>query len=103
MKVTVSDVVSPSYFVALAAVELGYFKEEGIDAEFVPTPADASQALRDGEIDFIGGSAYTALRAFPGWKGGKLLCALSHYTYWFLAIRADIGAKQGDMNAVKGR
>ena len=102
MRVTVSDVVSPSYFVATAAVELGYFKDEGLDAEFVQTPAEASQALYDGEIDFVGGSAYTGLRSFPGWQGGKLLFALSHYTYWFLAIRADIPAQQGDLNAVKG-
>ena len=102
MRVTVSDVVSPSYFVATAAVELGYFKDEGLDAEFVQTPAEASQALYDGEIDFVGGSAYTGLRSFPGWQGGKLLCALSHYTYWFLAIRTDIPAQQGDLNAVKG-
>jgi NitT/TauT family transport system substrate-binding protein len=103
MRLTVSDVVSPSYFVATGAVELGYFKAEGVDVEFVPTPDDASEALRDGRLDFIGGSAYTALRAFPAWRGGKLLCALSHYTYWFLAIRSDIPAKQGDVNAVKGR
>jgi ABC-type nitrate/sulfonate/bicarbonate transport system substrate-binding protein len=102
MRVTVSDVVSPSYFVATAAVELGYFKSEGLDAEFVQTPAEASQSLRDGGVDFVGGSAYTGLRAFPGWRGGKLLCALSHYTYWFLAIRADIPAQQGDIDAVKG-
>src|SRR5581483_11325414 len=38
MLVTVSDVVSPSYFVATAAVELGYFKSEGVDAEFVFQP-----------------------------------------------------------------
>lgn len=73
MRLTVSDVVSPSYFVATAAVALGFFASEGVEAEFVPSPADASQALRDGSIDFIGGSAYTALRAFPGWQGGKLL------------------------------
>ena len=102
MRVTVSDVVSPSYFVATAAVELGYFADEGVPAEFVPTPENASQALRDGEIDFIGGSAYTTLRAFPGWRGGKLLCALSHHTYWFLAVRADLPATQGDVAAVKG-
>jgi NitT/TauT family transport system substrate-binding protein len=102
MRVTVSDTVSPSYFVATAAVELGFFKSEGLDAEFVPTPAEASQSLRDGSVDFVGGSAYTGLRAFPGWRGGKLLCALSQYTYWFLAIRADIPAEQGDVAAVKG-
>lgn len=102
MRLTVSDVVSPSYFVATAAVELGYFAEEGVPVEFVPTPPDASTALREGEIDFIGGSAYTALRAFPEWRGGKLLCTMSQYTYWFLAIRVDIPTEKGDVQALKG-
>ena len=103
MRLTVSDVVSPSYFVATAAVALGFFKEEEVDIELVPTPSSASQALRDGDIDFIGGSAYTTFSAFPEWQGAKVLCALAHYTYWFLAIRADIPAQKGDLSAVKGR
>jgi len=103
MRLTVSDVVSPSYFVATAAVELGFFRAEGLDVEFVTTPADTPTAFRNGEIDFVGGSPYTTLDTFPEWKGAKLLCALSQYNYWFLAMRADIGAKRGDISAVKGR
>jgi ABC-type nitrate/sulfonate/bicarbonate transport system substrate-binding protein len=38
MRLAVSDVVSPSYFVATAAVELGFFQAEGLDVEFVATP-----------------------------------------------------------------
>ena len=38
MRVTVSDVVSPSYFPLTAAVELGFFKAEGLDAEFIFPP-----------------------------------------------------------------
>jgi ABC-type nitrate/sulfonate/bicarbonate transport system substrate-binding protein len=102
MRLAVSDVVSPSYFVATAAVELGFFKAEGVDAEFVSPPADGPQALRDGRIDFLGASPYIGLAGFPNWRGGKLLCALSQYAYWFLAVRADLGAKRGDINAVKG-
>src|SRR5262249_33864910 len=102
MRLTVSDVVSPSYFVATAAVELGFFKAEGIDAEFVFPPEDPHQALRDGRLDLMVGSAYNGVLAFPEWRGGKLLCALSQYAYWFLAVRADLGAVRGDVNAVKG-
>src|SRR5215208_1715497 len=102
MRVTVSDVVSPSYFVALAAVELGYFKAEGVDAEFVVSPPDGSKALRAGEIDFLGASPYVGFMDFPGWRGGKVLAALSQHTYWFLAVRADLDARKGDINAVKG-
>jgi len=70
--------------------------------EFVFPPADPSQALREGIVDFYGGSPYTGLHAFPGWRGGVLLCALSHYTYWFLAVRSDLTCERGDVSAVKG-
>jgi ABC-type nitrate/sulfonate/bicarbonate transport system substrate-binding protein len=102
MRLTVADAISPSYFVAIAAVQLGFFRQEGLDVEFVFSPPNPSQALKEGAIDFFGGSPYTGLRAFPGWRGGVLLCALSHYTYWFLAIRSDIECERGDVGAVKG-
>jgi NitT/TauT family transport system substrate-binding protein len=102
MRITVADAISPSYFVAIAAVQLGFFKEEGVEMEFVFPPADPSQALRDGVVDFYGGSPYTGLHRFPGWRGGAVLCALSHYTYWFLAVRSDLKYEQGDVSAVKG-
>jgi len=102
MRLTVADAISPSYFVAIAAVELGFFQQEGIEMEFVFSPPDPSHAMRDGAIDFIGGSPYTSLRAFPGWRGGALLCALSHDNYWFLAVRSDIKCERGDVSAVKG-
>jgi ABC-type nitrate/sulfonate/bicarbonate transport system substrate-binding protein len=102
IRLTVADAISPSYFVAIAAVELGFFQREGIDMEFVFSPPDPSQALKDGAIDFFGGSPYTGLRAFPGWRGGALLCALAQDNYWFLAIRSDIECERGDVSAVKG-
>jgi ABC-type nitrate/sulfonate/bicarbonate transport system substrate-binding protein len=102
MRLTVADAISPSYFVAIAAVQLGFFRQEGIDMEFVFSPPDPSKALREGTVDFFGGSPFTGLRAFPGWRGGVLLCALSHYTYWFLAVRSDVTGEQGDVSAVKG-
>lgn len=102
LRLTVADVVSPSYFVATAAVELGFFRAEGLDAAFVPPPANPARALRDGEIDFLGTSAYSGLSAFPDWRGLKLLCALAHHAYWFLAVRADLGARRGDVNALRG-
>jgi len=103
VRVSCSDLVSPSYFVALAAVDLGYFKEEGVDAEFIrPEEVDGSNSLVDGSLDFYACSPYIGLMEFPGWKGGKVLCSLSHYTYWFLGVRADLHAKKGDMSALKG-
>jgi len=104
MKIAIPDLVSNSYFPAIAAVDLGFFKEEGLDMELeLIFPVDHTlEKLRDGEIDFVGGSAHSTPHAFPQWKGGKLLGALAQGMYWFLILRSDLGAKQGDIEAVKG-
>jgi NitT/TauT family transport system substrate-binding protein len=103
-RLVVADLDSPSYFVATAAVELGLFREEGIDAELERAygALNGPERLRNGEVHFLGGPAYMAARAFPGWKGVKLLCALSQYSYWFLAVRADLDVRRGDLEALKG-
>ena len=101
-RLTVADLDSPSYFVSTAAVDLGFFKREGIEVEFVYKVKDGPERMRYGTIDFFGGPAFAATRAFPGWKGAKLLCALSQYSYWFMAVRADLDIKRGDINALKG-
>src|SRR5215472_18962204 len=105
MKLAVPDLISNSYFPAAAAVELGFFKEEGLDVSLeLVFPVDlAYREMRDGHIDFVGGSAHSALAAFPEWDGAKLLCAQAQGMYWFLVIRADQGAKRGDVGVVKGR
>ncbi len=104
MKVVVPDLISNSYFPAVAAVDLGFFKDQGIDATLENIfPVDlAFEKLRDGEVDFVAGSAHAALVAFPDWQGVKLLCALSQGMYWFLVLHTDIGAKRGEIEAVKG-
>jgi NitT/TauT family transport system substrate-binding protein len=103
-KLSVADLDSPSYFVATAAVELGFFKEEGVEIELIRAYGGpvGPERLRDGELDFYGGPAYAATRAFPDWKGAKLLCALAQYSYWFLAVRADLVATRGDLAALRG-
>jgi ABC-type nitrate/sulfonate/bicarbonate transport system substrate-binding protein len=100
----VADVDSPSYFVASAAVKLGFFKQEGVDVEFIPEygAKHAPERLREGTIHFLGGPAFAATRAFPGWKGVKLLCALSQYSYWFMGVRKDLDIQRGDIKALKG-
>src|SRR5205807_546201 len=77
MKLAVPDLISNSYFPAAAAVELGFFKQEGLDVllELIFPVDKCYAALRDGTIDFVGGSAHPALAAFPDWRGVKLLCA----------------------------
>src|SRR5579862_6336013 len=103
-RLSVADLDSPSYFVAAAAVDLGFFKEEGVETELLRDfgAKNGTEALRDGTLHFFGGPAFAATRAFPTWKGAKLLCALAQYSYWFLAVRADLNVKRGDMNALKG-
>jgi len=103
MRLTVADAISPSYFVAVAAVQLGFFQQEGVDMEFVFAPPNPSQALKDGAIDFFGGSPYTGLRTFPGGRGGVLLCALSHYNYWFLGhLERERHERRVDLDTVLG-
>ncbi len=104
MRLAVPDLVSNSYFPALAAVELGFFREQGIDVdlELISPAGRAMEALRDGRVDFVAGPAHAALLAFPEWRGAKLLAALSQHTYWLLVLRASLGARPGDVAAVKG-
>jgi NitT/TauT family transport system substrate-binding protein len=105
MKLAVPDMISNSYFPAIAAIELGFFKQEGLDVSLeLIFPVDkAYEALREGRVDFVGGSAHSALAAFPQWQGVKLLCAQAQGMYWFLVLHKDFGAKRGDVAAVKGR
>ena len=105
MKLAVPDMISNSYFPAIAAAELGMFAKEGLDVSVeLMFPVDkAYAALRDGAVDFVGGSAHSALAAFPEWHGVKLLCAQAQGMYWFLVMHKEFGATRGDIAAVKGR
>jgi ABC-type nitrate/sulfonate/bicarbonate transport system substrate-binding protein len=97
--------ISNSYFPAEAAVELGFFAEEGLDIELeLIFPVDkAYAALHEGAVDFVGGSAHSALSAFPEWEGVKLLCAQAQGMYWFLVMHTDLRPVRGDLSVVKGR
>jgi NitT/TauT family transport system substrate-binding protein len=105
VKIAVPDLISNSYFPAAAAVELGFFHQEGLDValEMIFPVDKAYMALHDGAVDFVGGSAHSALAAFPEWNGVKLLCAQAQGMYWFLVMHADLAPKRGDIGIVKGR
>lgn len=105
MKIAVPDMISNSYFPAEAAVELGFFRAEGLDVtlEMIFPVDKAYMALRNGEVDFVGGSAHSALAAFRQWDGVKLICAQAQGMYWFLVMHKDFAARRGDIGAVKGR
>jgi NitT/TauT family transport system substrate-binding protein len=104
-KIAVPDLISNSYFPAIAATELGKFREQGLDAEIelIFPVSKAYEALRAGDVDCVAGSAHSALAAFPEWRGVKLLCAQGQGMYWFLVMRSDIEPKRGDVSVVRGR
>ncbi|HKA42076.1 MAG TPA: ABC transporter substrate-binding protein [Burkholderiales bacterium] len=104
LRVAVPDLVSPSYFPAIAAVELGFFKQEGLDAtvELLFPVTRTYEELRENRLDFVAGAAHAPLYAFRNWNGCKLLAALAQHMYWFLVLRRDLGAKRGDLAAVRG-
>jgi ABC-type nitrate/sulfonate/bicarbonate transport system substrate-binding protein len=104
IKLAVPDMISNSYFPAIAAIELGFFKQQSLDVELeMIFPVDkAYMALCDGAVDIVGGSAHSALAAFPEWQGVKLLCAQAQGMYWFLVMHKDLGAQRGELDVVKG-
>ena len=104
VRIAVPDLISNSYFPAPAAVELGYFGNEGLEVgyELIFPVDDSNRALRDGRVDFVAGSAHSTLAAFPEWQGAKLVCALSQGMYWLLVARADLEIERGNTDALKG-
>jgi len=105
MRIAVPDLISNSYFPAIAAVELGCLRDEEIDATVeLLFPVDAAyRALAAGEVDVVAGSAHSALAAFPEWRGVKLLAAQAQGMYWFLVMRADLAAARNDVSVVRGK
>jgi NitT/TauT family transport system substrate-binding protein len=105
VRLAIPDLISNSYFPALAAAELGFFEREGLEisAELIFPVDRAYEALRDGAVDFVGGAAHGALAAFAEWRGVKLLGALAQGMYWFLVMRKELGIARGDLAALRGR
>jgi ABC-type nitrate/sulfonate/bicarbonate transport system substrate-binding protein len=99
LRLAIPDLISPSYFPAIAAVELGFLDAK---LELLYPVTRTYEDLRDGKLDFVGGASHAALYAFKDWQGGKLLCALAQNMYWFLILKKSVNAKKGDLSAVKG-
>jgi len=102
--IAVPDLVTNSYFPALAAEELGLYRAEGVDARVsLLAPAlGAMAALRDGRVQGVVTAVHTTLSAFPGWNGARVVVAVAQGTPWLLVLRADHPAARGDVSAVKG-
>jgi NitT/TauT family transport system substrate-binding protein len=100
IRVAIPDLISPSYFPAIAAVEMGFLP--GATLELLYPVTKTYEELREGRLDFVGGAAHAALYAFKDWNGGRLLCALAQHMYWFLVVRKDLNARRGDLQVLKG-
>src|SRR4051812_29875372 len=100
LRVAIPDLISPSYFPAIAAVEMGFLP--GATLELLYPVTKTYEELREGRLDFVGGAAHAALYAFKDWQGGRLLCALAQHMYWFLVVRSDLKPKKGDLTVLKG-
>jgi len=99
----IPDLISPSYFPAIAAVELGLLADRGIDAELrLSFPVtQAAGLLRDGKLDLLAGAAHAPLYAFPEWQGAKLIAALSHNMYWLLVVSPEVAARTPNLGALR--
>ena len=99
LRVAIPDLISPSYFPVIAAVELGFLPDAKLELLYPVTRT--YEELREGRLDFVGGASHAALYAFKDWQGAKLLCALAQRMYWFLVVRSDLKARKGDLSIVR--
>jgi len=97
VKVAIPDLVSPSYFPLIAAVELGFLEAK---LELIYPVTRTYEELREGRLDLVGGAAHAPLYAFTDWQGCKLLCALAQNMYWFLVTRRKLSIR--DLSGVRG-
>src|SRR5437660_1214835 len=100
VRVAIPDLVSPSYFPAIAAVELGFLPHATIELLYPVTKT--YEQLREGQLDFVGGAAHAVLYAFKDWQGAKLLCALAQRMYWFLVVHKNFKPQRGQLAVLKG-
>jgi NitT/TauT family transport system substrate-binding protein len=105
MRLAIPDLISNSYFPAIAAVELGCFREQGLDVslELLFPVTKTMDALRDRELDLVAGAAHVVPSAFPGWRGARLLGALAQRMYWLLVVRTDLPGGRGDLSILPGK
>ena len=100
VRVAIPDLVSPSYFPAIAAVELGFLPDATIELLYPVTKT--YEQLREGHLDLVGGAAHAVLYAFKDWQGARLLCALAQRMYWFLVVHKKFNPQRGELAVLKG-
>jgi len=87
-----------------AAEELGYFKAEGINAEFVDFEggAEVTTAMVGGSIEMGATMVERPMILAEKGFGAKNLVALENKNPLFLLVRDDVKAVKGDVKALKG-
>lgn len=93
MRLAIPDIMSPSYFPVIAAVDLGYMRQCGAEVELIhlfPVTA-AITALRVGEIEAVAGSAHALFHGAVDGGGVVLVAGVSRYMDWYLVVRSDLG------------
>lgn len=105
MRLAVPDLVSNSYFPAVAAVTLGHLRDEGLDVrlEHVFPVTEAVSALAAGELDLVAGAAHAPLAVNPGWGDVRLIATLARKMYWFLVVRPDSDIQRDSLNLLRDR
>ena len=82
MKVAIPDLISPSYLLPVAAVELGFLDAEPFELLYPVTKT--YEELRDGWLDFVGGAAHAAPTCLQGLARRAAPGARSlQHMYWF--------------------
>lgn len=99
LRLAVPDLVSNSYFPAVAAVGLGHFRDEGLDVELahVFPVSTAMAALVAGDVDFVAGAAHTSVSA----GCVRLIATLARKMYWFLVVRADSDVQRDSLHRLR--
>ena len=96
MRLAVPDLVSNSYFPAVAAVELGFFREQGLDVElemvFPIGKAMEYAARRPDRLRRRARPTPPCPHSRDG-RGAKLLAALSQHTFWVLVLSSNLGVQ----------
>jgi ABC-type nitrate/sulfonate/bicarbonate transport system substrate-binding protein len=105
VRLAVPDLVSNSYFPAVAAVTLGHLRDEGLDVrlEHVFPVAKAVSALVEGGLDLVAGAAHAPLSVNQDWGDVRLVATLARKMYWFLVVRSDSDVQRDSLTLLRGR
>ncbi len=102
-RMMVADFDPPSYFVATAAVKLGFFKTRHRRRVHCRVWREArSRTASRRSHPFLWRPGFCGNACLSGVEGCELVAALAQHSYWFMGVRKDIDIRRGDIEALKG-